>query len=524
MASIYLKSIPCENLLGCDLSQINNDYSINSQDILSKLSEITPNDIKPINHHIVQSSGGILVNYSSDTSINFIYTSENQLKLKSANINAELSNITKEHREIYISEVPNSIYNISNQDLITELKSKYNINILYLKKFYIPEKNSKDYLRYLVIALDSTENRNKFTESNKSIYLSSIKLLVANKRKSSGRKRSFQPQTPFTPQTQTYITRSAQYQGNALPNLSSWAGPRNNSVEGSQKNISTGYTKLYPKRQPSNHSPQVQNSGYRPILQATPSQNSGYNPIPHASPSQNSGYNPIPHASPPQNSGYRPIPQASPSQNNSASPQNSNLLKQCYPQQSDLEFRQQLEATNLACLTLSQGLEYPDSYVKCLNKTLKYMGHPMVTIPNSVLDISKGVYFRKNNKNSVNNNIPLFKTDINLCPPVPNSLSSPISSPFQSDTSITRHLPTTAPPQTVASTLLPSSAQPVNNPYLPDPAFLQTPQIPISSAPFCSTEPFIPSVPFFRYPLPNSALSQFNPNLNLHSHSLTKII
>ena len=236
MASIYLKGIPCENLLGCDdLSQINNDYSINSQEILSKLSEITPNDIKPINHHIVQSSGGILVNYSSDTSINFIYTSENQLKLKSANINAELSNITKEHREIYISEVPNSIYNISNQDLITELKSKYNINILYLKKFYIPEKNSKDYLRYLVIALDSTENRNKFTESNKSIYLSSIKLLVANKRKSSGRKRSFQPQTPFTPQTQTYITRSAQYQGNALPNLSSWAGPRNNSVEGSQK-------------------------------------------------------------------------------------------------------------------------------------------------------------------------------------------------------------------------------------------------------------------------------------------------
>ena len=181
MASIYLKSIPCENLLGCDdIPQINNAYTINSQDILNKLSEITPDNIKPINHHIVKSSGGILVNYSSDTSINFIFTSANQLKLESGNIKAELSNISKEQREIYISEVPYSIYNITNQDLITELESKYNINILYLKKFYIPEKNSKDYLRYLVIALDSTENRNKFTESNKSIYLSNIKLLVAN--------------------------------------------------------------------------------------------------------------------------------------------------------------------------------------------------------------------------------------------------------------------------------------------------------------------------------------------------------
>ena len=90
MASIYLKSIPCANLLGCDdLSQVNNNYITNAQYTLKKLSEITPNDIKPRNHHIIESSGGIIVNYNSDTSINFIFTTENQRKLESANIKVD---------------------------------------------------------------------------------------------------------------------------------------------------------------------------------------------------------------------------------------------------------------------------------------------------------------------------------------------------------------------------------------------------------------------------------------------------
>ena len=70
--------------------------------------------------------------------------------------------------------------------------------------------------------------------------------------------------------------------------------------------------------------------------------------------------------------------------------------------------------------------------------------------------------------------------------------------------------------QTALSTHLPFSAQPVNSSYLPDPALIQTPQIPFSSVPLCSTQPFTPSVPFFQYPLLTSASSQFNPSyLNL---------
>ena len=169
MASIYLTSLPCENLLRCDdLSQINQQYTRSPEYILNKLAEITPHNIKPINHHIVKSSGGIIVNYNSDTDINFIYVPENVLKLDSANIKAQLSHITKEQREIYISELPTSVYNKTKEELKTELESTYNINILYLKPFQLSDKN------YLVITLDSYENRNKFTAANKTIKLSNI--------------------------------------------------------------------------------------------------------------------------------------------------------------------------------------------------------------------------------------------------------------------------------------------------------------------------------------------------------------
>ena len=348
-----------------------------------------------------------------------------------------------------------------------------------MNKFYILEKNSANYLRYLVIALDSSENRDKFTAKHRSIVLTNKELPIANKRKTSSRKRSFQPQPLLTPKPHTSITRSAQHQGNALTNISSWAGPRNNVREGSQTNIPSRYTTLYPKKQTNFHSPKVQNS-------AT-------------------------------------IPQSNPSPNRSASPQNSNLLNQNHPRQSDfkkcdLEYRQILEATNLACITLSQGLEYPDSYVNCLNKTLKEMGHPLVTIPNAVIDISKEVFIRKNNKESVRDNIPVFST--NLCPPLPNSLLPSIPSSLPSDSTVTSHSIPSTPPQAVISNHLPPLPQPVNSSYSPIPDFLQVSQIPIPSVPHFPTQPFSPTVPFYLYPPPTSTTSQYNPsylNLNLHA-------
>ena len=464
MASIYLTSLPCENLLRCDdLSQTNQQYTRNPDYILNKLAEITPHNIKPINHHIVKSSGGIIVNYNSDTDINFIYAPENLLKLNSANIKPQLSHITKEQREIYISEVPTSIYNKPKEELTTELESTYNINILHLKPFHLPNKDKTNYLRYLVITLDSYENRNKFTAANKTIKLSNIVLPCANKR--SGKKRPTQLQPLVTPQAQSYITKSAQHQGNALTNRSLWGGPRNNPSVGSlQQNISSGYTTLRPRHQPS----------YRPTQD---------------------------HSFPALQSGYSPNSQDNPTVSNSAPPQSGSQIKQQHtPQHSDSKYKNLIEATNIACKTLSLGLPHPDIYVNILNKTLDHIGHPMVTIPNSALDISRQLYL----KNSINDNISVLRPVLNSSPPLPHPLPSFNSSSL--------------PPQNFITSHPSKPAQPVNSIHPSDPAPSQVPhhltQPSIQSQPvsFLPTLPSIPPLPFIPYPPHSTAISQLNPS------------
>ena len=367
-----------------------NGLKRSAEDIINILKVISPPHVKPVSHKVVNVNGKdcVFVKYRSDKDINFIFTSENISKLKQADIKAEITKDYKSHREIYIREVPEYILNKPETELKNELESAYNLNILYLNKFsYIHQTYLND-IRYLIIALDSKEARNNFTAVHKSVKLFNSVLPAEAKRPSYKKTlRSPQPQRPIHSQVQSYTTPSAQHLGKALANGSSWAGPRyNTSVGNYQHQRAPGYTTLRPK-QYSSHQPLQQ---YKPPAQHHTSQ-------PHL------GCNP--HS---QSTTLASTSAQNPSHQHR---DNGRLL---------------LEATNLACKTLSQGLEHPEIYVIILNITLAHMGHPMVSIPNSVFEISKDIYHSKesNAHVNINNSIP-NSTPIPSQPHPPSPTSQP---------------------------------------------------------------------------------------------------
>ena len=440
MASIFLQYEP---------SLINiNEASSNPEVILNLLKIITPPNINPISHRIVnvRNKECIFVNYSSEKDINFIFNPENISKLKAANIKVELTKDCQEKREVFIGEVPEDIATKPAADIITELQDKNNIKILYLNKLSYVHKSNYNYIRYLIIAFETNESRKIFTTKNKSVKLFNI-ILPAEARRPrdiKNKKPTFQPSNT---QVQIKDNQSAQHLGRALASTSDWAtNTSHNSTAGYyHQQKPHGYTTFQLK----------QNNRYRQSQQQSP-------PATYHPPPPQASYN--------QHLGTHPIPSTSAQSPPNHSSSDSNLL----------------EVTNIACKTLSQGLENPEVYVYILNNTLCNMGHPSVTIPNSVYDISRDIYYSKNSNSYVNITNPILNT-------TPTQFQPPHSSPSLQNTTSLHSTATLPPPPanhlsqpSIPTPYIPSSFNPPNHISQPP---ISPPNLPPSSIPPTSIPP-----------------------------------
>ena len=98
-----------------------------------------------------------MVFYQDDTDVNFIFKPEIQNKLQQKQLLARLSLKTQSTREVYILRTPESAFNKSESNLITEIESRNNIILLQLVKFT----SNDSHKSYIKITLDSNISRDE---------------------------------------------------------------------------------------------------------------------------------------------------------------------------------------------------------------------------------------------------------------------------------------------------------------------------------------------------------------------------
>ena len=189
------------------------------RDILSNIdsSPSAPNRINP-------SYQGFFVTYQNDKDLNFIFESATVNLLKNNNLISELARKTHLLRQVVISGVTNEIFSKSDNEILQELNQHNNSKVLLLSRFESPQYSK----RYLFATLDSKVARDQIIDIGH-IDLFQTKLSV---------------HPPHTRQravnsvshnhSRTYITPSAQRQGQALSSTSYWGSSDKNHTQGSQ--------------------------------------------------------------------------------------------------------------------------------------------------------------------------------------------------------------------------------------------------------------------------------------------------
>ena len=217
------------------------------------LETIIPSDI--VIQKIIPAGGGFFISHANDLDLNYIFKAEIIDKLKDNHFKTELAHRIQDLRKIVIPDIPTSIFNRSEVDLIAEINDKNDINILTLTKFDREEKNKK----YFFITLDSITARNLTINKGKIIisdnHLSAYKPFSKSKNTPSGN---------LLPQ-QSYFTPSAQNRGFALASSSRWGGPQQQN-QNHQTNTNVpppGFTYRQQGPQTHQHSLQTKSSAHQ---------------------------------------------------------------------------------------------------------------------------------------------------------------------------------------------------------------------------------------------------------------------
>ena len=201
---------------GTSLRRTTDDLAI----ILTEISTMPPASIK-------ETRLGFMVFYQDDTDVNFIFKPEIQNKLQQKQLLARLSLKTQNTREVYILRTPESAYNKSESNLITEIESRNNILLLQLVKFT----SNDSHKSYIKITVDSNISRDEII--NKGIIHLFQLQLPAKPKYSNPSETSATADVPAT----AYNSSPAQRDGRALSTQSTWAdSKRQPNIISSNKN------------------------------------------------------------------------------------------------------------------------------------------------------------------------------------------------------------------------------------------------------------------------------------------------
>ena len=177
------------------------------QDILRNIdpSSTLPQKINPTNQ-------GFIVTYTNDSDVNFIFNPTNISLLKNQKLTSELARETQNLRQVVISGLTDEIYSKPDTDIVQEIDQNNHSKVLLLSRFDSRRYNKK----YLFVTLDSKVARDQIIDKgNIDLFQSNLSVHPLRPKQ-----RSVNSFTHYPPQT--YITRSAQGQGQALSSASYW--------------------------------------------------------------------------------------------------------------------------------------------------------------------------------------------------------------------------------------------------------------------------------------------------------------
>ena len=189
------------------------------RDILSNIdsSPSAPNRINP-------SYQGFFVTYQNDKDLNFIFESATVNLLKNNNLISELARKTHLLRQVVISGVTNEIFSKSDNEILQELNQHNNSKVLLLSRFESPYYSK----RYLFATLDSKVARDQIIDiGHIDLFQSKLSVHPPHTRQRAVNSVSHNP-------SRTYITPSAQRQGQALSSTSYWGSSDKSHTQGSQ--------------------------------------------------------------------------------------------------------------------------------------------------------------------------------------------------------------------------------------------------------------------------------------------------
>ena len=133
MSEVYIRDV-----LITETPPGDDDLNRRSQDEIDNiLTGLVPRPTKSMR----QVRLGFTASYPNDKDANYIFKPEIITKLKDQNLTACLSHNTKEQREIYILNPPQSTYYKRDEHICTELELRNNISILFLEKFISSRSN-----------------------------------------------------------------------------------------------------------------------------------------------------------------------------------------------------------------------------------------------------------------------------------------------------------------------------------------------------------------------------------------------
>ena len=130
---------------------------------------------QPFFIHQIDRGCGFILKFRNESDVNYILSYRIFDQLQERNLTASLSKDARFHRELKIYDIPNTIYDERNSDIIKELERENNVKVLSLTA-YRPEHSTRNFFK---IILDSRSAKEAIIERG-IIYLFRARLHVSN--------------------------------------------------------------------------------------------------------------------------------------------------------------------------------------------------------------------------------------------------------------------------------------------------------------------------------------------------------
>ena len=124
---------------------------------------------------VKQVARGYIVKYRSDAQVNYIMQNSIYSQLQARNLTPDLTNDARYHRELLVPDVPESLYELQKEVLLSELEHQNNIKILQITPFS-PQYSSRKYFKIILETCEAKEN----LISRGIIYLRNVRLHVGH--------------------------------------------------------------------------------------------------------------------------------------------------------------------------------------------------------------------------------------------------------------------------------------------------------------------------------------------------------